>query len=403
MSKYPYRIALINFFIAAILGLILRLGGIHALEGFNFSYLLHAHSHTALLGWCYLALYLLLTQYYGANSAYAERYYGRLFLLSQLSVIGMLCSFPIQGYGAVSISFSSLQIICSYAFAITLWRSNSAKTKLESLLLKTSLFFLLVSTLGIFALGPITQHYGKDSAWYKIAIQFYLHFQFNGWLLFAVLSLIIREYFPIASVTKNLFAYVLMVLSTLLSFSLPLSWHYTSTTLSYAIGGAGIMQVLAFLLVIREAQIKWKYQRVVQKSTATLLRNFALFSLALRVIMQLSTLWPSVATASFTLRPWTIGFIHLNMLGIVSGFILWLFWLKRIIPNNKTSTISLSLFIISFTITEFILFAEGIHVFYSFSTPPYTRLLLMYSSIGLPFGILGLLLSSLRFKRATIK
>ena len=56
MPKAWITTGLINFLIAALLGLVLRYAFIGEID-FNFRFLTHAHSHVAMLGWLYLLLY----------------------------------------------------------------------------------------------------------------------------------------------------------------------------------------------------------------------------------------------------------------------------------------------------------------------------------------------------------
>ncbi|MBD10763.1 MAG: hypothetical protein CMC68_08505, partial [Flavobacteriaceae bacterium] len=59
MLKKFSIICLSNFFIASVLGLLLRYASIDAL-GINYRYFTHAHSHVAMLGWVYLMLYTFI-------------------------------------------------------------------------------------------------------------------------------------------------------------------------------------------------------------------------------------------------------------------------------------------------------------------------------------------------------
>src|SRR5215210_4167580 len=84
--------------------------------GFNYKYLLHAHSHVAILGWLYSAFYVGIIQAYLPIEIQQKKKYWWQFWLAQLSVLGMLLSFPVQGYALYSITFSTLHIIISYFF-----------------------------------------------------------------------------------------------------------------------------------------------------------------------------------------------------------------------------------------------------------------------------------------------
>jgi hypothetical protein len=96
-----------------------------------------------MLGWVYLMLYTLFVHYFIPDK---KPIHNRLFWVTEFAVIGMLVSFPFQGYGAISISFSTLHILCSYYFVYLIWRHHKIKSKATTLLLKASLLFMLLST-----------------------------------------------------------------------------------------------------------------------------------------------------------------------------------------------------------------------------------------------------------------
>ena len=60
MKKSWLIVCFINFFIASLMGLLLRLMYVAPVKWVNFPFLMHGHSHTAMLGWVYLMLYGLI-------------------------------------------------------------------------------------------------------------------------------------------------------------------------------------------------------------------------------------------------------------------------------------------------------------------------------------------------------
>ena len=116
--KTEIRWGFAYFVIVVCLGIFLRSAAVVDYPfGFTYRYIVHAHSHLAILGFVYTLLLALLIRTFVPFTAEIEKKYKRLFYITQFSVLGMLFSFPFQGYGAVSISFSSVFIICSYYFA----------------------------------------------------------------------------------------------------------------------------------------------------------------------------------------------------------------------------------------------------------------------------------------------
>lgn len=267
MKNSYFIIPFINFSIAVLLGLLLRAVYIFPIEGVNFLNVMHGHSHIAMLGWLYMVLYLFLIRVYGQEDDLG--YYKNLFWVTQIAVVGMLCTFPFQGYAVGSIIFSTLHIFCSYAFVLRLWKRNNIKVISDIWMLKSGLFMMALSTLGVWVLGPAVGMLGKTNAFYKIAIQFFLHFQFNGWFLVAVLGLFFHTVFAHKKLKHFKHFYYLLLLSVILSFSLPLSWYvdWSGFYLGTAVGM--VVQVLAFGILIRSnitvLRSMWKEQSKCEK------------------------------------------------------------------------------------------------------------------------------------------
>ncbi|HBL80718.1 MAG TPA: hypothetical protein DDZ79_12765, partial [Aequorivita sp.] len=107
--------ALLYFLLVALMGVLLRFFFVTPIS-LNYKYILHAHSHTALLGWIYLGLTTLVYKIF-LSEAKKPKLYKRIFLFTNLCILGMLVTFPIQGYALYSIIFSTLFLFASYWFA----------------------------------------------------------------------------------------------------------------------------------------------------------------------------------------------------------------------------------------------------------------------------------------------
>ncbi|MCI0448296.1 MAG: hypothetical protein L0Y79_00735 [Chlorobi bacterium] len=97
---------------------------------FNFQYLLHSHSHAAMLGWVFTSLFILLLNCYLPNEIFSKKF-DVIFWLIQLSVWGQLLSFAIQGYAGISIAFSTLHIILSYFFIYYFYKETKSNPSLK--------------------------------------------------------------------------------------------------------------------------------------------------------------------------------------------------------------------------------------------------------------------------------
>jgi hypothetical protein len=176
--------AFANFCVAAIIGLLLRSVPFVDMPWLNFRHMTHAHSHAAMMGWLYMSVFGLILHDFLPDTEHTKPKYARLFGLLQLAVIGMVVSFPFQGYGAVSITFSAIHLFGSYAFVGMVWKHLSHTSEQPRLMLRTAFVLMIFSNLGIYALGPATAIFGRFSNYYDLCIQFFLHFQFQGWFFF---------------------------------------------------------------------------------------------------------------------------------------------------------------------------------------------------------------------------
>lgn len=106
------RLAFVYFLLVALMGTLLRFGHLFPIP-FQYRFMVHAHSHIALLGWVYTALTTLLCYCMLPSEVWIK--YQRLFLVTQVTLIGMLFTFPFQGYAFYRL-FSQLYFYLSPMF-----------------------------------------------------------------------------------------------------------------------------------------------------------------------------------------------------------------------------------------------------------------------------------------------
>jgi hypothetical protein len=115
------------------------------------------------------------------------------------------CSFIIQGYGLISIIFStaSLFVACVFAYFYFQDLKQIAKDDLSKNWFKAALFFNVFSSLGTFALAymMVTKNIHQNE--YLASIYYYLHFQYNGWFFFACMGLLFSMLQPQSDLTTD--------------------------------------------------------------------------------------------------------------------------------------------------------------------------------------------------------
>lgn len=392
--KHLYAIPVFNFLIAAWFGLTLRSMHVHDMS-FNFKHLTHAHSHVAILGWVYMALFLLLVKYFATGFG---KDFGRLFFVTQLAVLGMIAGFPMQGYGPVSIAASSLYIIFSYVFSWLMFKKTKAEKSAAYSLMRTSLLWLCLSTISLWALGPIIAQLGAASKPALLTIQYFLHFQLNGWFLFAIVALFFHLIGLPDSKRFRRF-HLAFGLSLVLTFGLPVNWYYDYGIFRWINAAGIIFQLLSlywgFLLIRSHYSEYWA--GLDRLSRGLLL--FSAVSFVLKITFQTFSLVPDIAKHIFDNRQAVIGFIHLMMLGIISAF---LFFMYRLQVRNRNTrrliSIGICFFLAGIVLTEAILLYQGLCFYFpSLSIPNYPLYLWIFSFL-LVAGIYMILVSTLNFK-----
>jgi len=398
LKNYWLRIALFNFLVVAFLGLFLRWFMVLPPGGFNYKYWLHAHSHVALLGWLYTAVFIALLRTYLPPAYRQKKVYSWQFWSAQVAVAGMLFSFPVQGYALFSITFSTLHILISYWFVYQFLKDASSAGisrgvhQVSFTFIKAALFFLVLSTLGPWSLGPIMATGHSGSHLYYNAIYFYLHFQYNGWLSFAVFGLIfwlLKRYELPFDLRQARRIFRLFFWSCLIGYLLSVLWIKPALPVYYLAGGAALLQVAGLFLLLRLL-----YQhRIALLSLfnfwGRLLLLLSLTALTLKVIMQATTALPYMADLAYNIRNFIIGYLHLVLIGFIT-FFLFAFFIqqKQLQVQARSSHWGLGIFLAGFVLSEALLFLQGIFFWMGWGMLPAYFELLFGVSVLFPVGLM---------------
>ncbi|MFB9079759.1 hypothetical protein ACFFLS_07710 [Flavobacterium procerum] len=387
-----------NFLIACVFGLLMRFMYLVPIDFLNYSFLLHAHSHVAMLGWVYLIVYVLVIHFFIPKEKSQKPIYNRLFWLTEFSVIGMMIAFPIQGYALFSIIFSTMHILLSYVFCRLVWKDCSKDKSPSQKLLLTSILFMILSTCGVWCLGPAVSTLGKQSAFYQIAIQFFLHFQFNGWFILAILALFLKQFKDKIDEIKFRKFYFLMIISTILTVAFPVRWFVENNVLTYINALGVLFQLGAFIYFYRMLKPQINHFKSTLDKTTKIVYGLALCSLFLKIGIQLLTIFPNLAEVSHQVRNFVIGFIHLTTLGIITGFLFGILLHNKMLSvDSSTLKIGMKCFILGYIATEILLFLQGWFFFSGEGTLPGYFQSILILSIFLVLGLVLMMISIINF------
>lgn len=394
-KKLTFGIAIVFFLLAAFLGSIMRLIFVTEIPFFDYKHVLHAHSHIALLGWGFIALAGILV-FTMIPKVRNTKTYKLLFITNSVTALGMLVSFLVQGYGIVSIAFCTIHLILVYIFALHFLKDlkNVDNTYAKKFAI-WAIITLLISTLGLLAIAPVSMFLGKLHPLYYASIQFFLHFQFNGWFTFGLLALLCK-YLPknenALKFPKGTFS--IIIISLILTYTLSITWSTPKSILFYLNSIGVILQIIAFSMLwigfSKNTKIPFK-----KLSIDGWLFRLGIISLASKIIVQGAVSIPFIAKISYTIRNFVIGFIHLTMLGAFSLTLLAILLYKNYIPDSILAKNGYALLIAGFILTEMILFLQGILFWAGLGFIPNYYEIIFIATLLLPISLLLICLSFL--------
>ncbi|MDE3142642.1 MAG: hypothetical protein KGL19_00715, partial [Bacteroidota bacterium] len=299
------RISFFNLLIVAFIGTILRYKIAFSLPFVNQKYLLHGHSHFAFSGWITQVLMVLLVHHLSTYKEDTFKKYHWLLFANLISAYGMLLSFPLQGYGFISICFSTLSIIISYFFAIKFWKDlNSLKIKRISFWwYKSALLFNALSSLGAFSLAFLMANKISDQNFYLAAVYFFLHFQYNGWFFFAGMGLLISQLENIMMVQKQLkIIFWLFGLACLPAYFLSALWLPIPFLIYCLVVVAAISQFAGWLFLIKIIIKNIDTVKTFFSKKGQWLLLLSAIALTIKLMLQLGSTIPSLSQLAFGFR-----------------------------------------------------------------------------------------------------
>lgn len=396
------KFSLINLFIIASLGVLLRYK-----IGFNFPFfdqrnIHHSHSHMAFIGWITHTLYVFLVNYLqNKTSDFSLKKFNLIIKANLICVYAMALSFFIQGYGAISIALSTATIILAAFFTYYFLKDTKKISGHKDSLpwFKAGLWFNLFSTLGTFYLAYMMISRNFNEKWYLASEYFYLHFQYNGFFIFCCIGLAIHEVhklLPQYKYNKNIF--ILFFASVIPAYFLSTLWAKLPNWLYIMVVLAAFTQFIAWCRFFFNLKKAYSKNLEISKFVKAL---FLFISLAftIKLLLQLGSTIPMVSQLAFGFRPIVIAYLHLVLLAVISVFLLSYAYTFDLIYHNKKTIFGLCIFIAGVFLNELVLAIQGIASF-GYITIPHANGFLFGISLILWFGALLLMASQLQKKGA---
>ena len=391
-TTFWIRFSIFNLMLVALLGLLMRYKILFEFPLLDQKSLQHSHSHFAFAGWVSHTLMTLLISFlqkHDLKNNIAFKKYNSILIGNLICSYVMLFSFIIQGYGAVSITFSTLSIFASYWFAYVFFKDcKQIETKSTAVKwFKAAIFFNVISSLGTFALAYMMATKNIHQNEYLASIYYYLHFQYNGWFFFACMGLLL-DYLKVTTSSNRIYSqsFILLFWSCIAGYflstlwlDLPL-WIYIITAIS------AVVQVIIWYLLFKTIIKENKSIFVNLPGYLKYLIIFISLALSVKFLLQLGSTIPAVSELAFGFRPIVIAYLHLILLAIISLFLLFYVYANNFVVINKKTILGLILFSIGVVLNEVVLGIQGVASF-SYTLIPFINEAL--------FGIAILLFASI--------
>ena len=358
------RISFFNLLLVACIGLILRYKIAFTLLLIDQKHLLHAHSHFAFTGWISMALMAFMVDYASRHKnidlfpKYRWLLWGNL-----ITAYGMLFSFPFEGYGLFSISFSTLSIFNSWIFSVLFWKElNSIQnSRIVNLWFKAALFFNAISALGAFSLAILMANKIVHQNWYLLAVYFFLHFQYNGWFFFTCMGLFIEKVIQsIHYIKKQKQIFWLFAGSCLPAYFLSALWLSMPSWVYAIIVISAFSQLVAWILFLKQLLPKYQNLTTQYSKPANWLILFSGIAVSIKFLLQAASTIPSISTLAFGFRPIVIAYLHLILLGVITLFLIANFLSSKLVPLTKNLLAGIIIFVFGIIFNECLLMSQGV-------------------------------------------
>ena len=399
MTKFLSRwltVSFLNLMLVASLGLVLRYKIEFFLPFVDQKYVLHSHSHFAFSGWVTQTFMVLLVYHLSLKiGSQIIKKYRWLLYANLISAYGMMICFIIQGYGAFSITFSTLSVLVSYLFIVRFWMDlNRIKERSISILwFKAALIFSFISSLGTFGLAYMMGNKITDQNWYLASIYFYLHFQYNGWFLFAGMGLLSDKLEIITGARKKLYyVFLLFCFACVPAYFLSILWSPISGSIYFLLIASVIAQLAGWMILLIVIIKNKSLISPLFSKYGKILLILSGIAFTIKLILQSGSIHPELSHLSYGFRPIIIGYLHLVLLGVTSIFIIGYIISFKLILITRKLIIGVFVFVAGIIINELLLMVQGVAAL-TYTGIPYINMMLLLAAAILFTGNLIIFLS----------
>lgn len=395
------KFSVFNFFLVALLGVIMRYKILYSLPFLDQKHLQEAHSHFAFYGWITNVLYVLIMHYISkVNPLVKLRKYEYLIVINLAASFAMLGTFIYGGYFWASIAASTAALLTSFVFCYFFIRDSMKIQDASKIWFLAGLFFAVISSAGVFNLAYMMSSKNINQDLYLASEYYFLHFQYNGFFIFSCIGLLLysmKEAGSPISEKKNKLLFWLMFLGCFIGVGLSVLWMKLPAALFILIVIATLGQTAGAVMIYDFVKKSWTNLVVKWSPMHRFVLLFVGFAFAVKIALQLGSNIPAVNQFAFGFRNVVIAYLHLVLLMCIATFLVNEILATNFFTISKPLLLGLKLFLLGIFLNEFLLGLMGIFSI-KYISIPYANHFLLYISL-LIFIALLLIFVNLKTKK----
>ena len=395
------KFSVFNFFLVALLGVIMRYKIQYSFPFLDQKHLQEAHSHFAFYGWITNVLYVLIVNYISKVNALVKlKKYGYLIIINLAASFAMLGTFMYGGYFWASIAASTTALLTSFVFCYFFVMDARKIQDASKIWFLAGLFFAVISSVGVFNLAYMMSSKNINQDLYLASEYYFLHFQYNGFFIFSCIGLLLYSLKEAGSTINdktNRLMFWLSFFGCLVGVGLSLLWLKMPLWVFTLIVVATIGQTVAAVMLFGFVKKSWTNLVLKWSPMQRFVLIFVGFAFAVKIALQLGSNIPALNQFAFGFRNVVIAYLHLVLLMCIATFLLNQILATNYFTVTKTLLLGLKMFLLGIFLNELMLGLMGIFSI-KYISIPYANHLLLYFSL-LIFVALGLIFFSMKTKK----
>ena len=395
------KFSVFNFFLVALLGVIMRYKILYSLPFLDQKHLQEAHSHFAFYGWITNVLYVLIVNYISkVNPLVQLKKYEYLIMINLAASFAMLGAFMYGGYFWASIAASTAALLTSFVFCYFFVKDARKIQDVSKIWFLAGLFFAVISSVGVFNLAYMMSSKNISQDIYLASEYYFLHFQYNGFFIFSCIGLLLyslKEAGSPISERNNRLMFWLMFFGCLVGVGLSVLWMKLPVIIFALIVLTTIGQTASAVMLFGFVRKNWTNLVLKWSPMQRFVLIYVGFAFAVKIALQLGSNIPALNQFAFGFRNVVIAYLHLVLLMCIATFLLNQILATNYFTVTKTLLLGLKMFLLGIFLNELMLGLMGIFSI-KYISIPYANHFLLYFSL-LIFVALGIILLNMKTRK----